>query len=740
MSYLTQQQYQALLTRPPPANWSGTWPPPVGSGPWPPGFPGPPPPPPGVPVNPQNWQRGQWVFNPAFRSAAGGATGGMPANFGQWAAPWQHWGVPSAQVPAGYNAHKRQQKQPDPSYWNTKLGDNGLGLENMHIRNDPAPPELHAPNTPWTWAPRELDAVEPDSQARARDARTQPQPQPSSRQAQARSEEHERARETLPPPRRASDDAYRQLQGHSSRDERERTLGRYGVDRPRDHRRQSSEPAPSGSVGRHSLVSERQRSNSTQRSHSHSQHHREREPETFTAKRELQPTFSPSIVRTPEYYRRNGSGSTGASSPTRQNSSSRSLGTIPETSPTPVSGERGQPLRAHATAPAQSFSSSRHVSSSAVSSASASASMSNITNAASFTEEPEPELLSPLVGVTPRMTTVDQRGSSSESRFRPSGSGAEYRTISTSDSLDSRSTTATSSRTSTMDGRSSAAPVSRSNTVDGRSRAVPSSRTSGQRTAVPSSRAVPSDPPLTSSRSTLLTHHSADTPAQRPLTRHHSEPIVVSENITPIPIPAPVPPSRNRPTPHPRTNTLPPSQQISRSSSSTSASSSDSASAPIYSRPSVSSNLNTSPMYSRPPTSASPIYSQPSSTPSPLYSQPSSNPSPMYSQPLDPKPSPVYSRPPTRSNNSSQPRRVREGYWNRRGDYLTPDLYVVYAPHDRAHPPDLADYPSEREGYRNHEGRFIRFDESRKELPDSIPLRGMPPRIPYERFVQYMYV
>ncbi|KZT22730.1 hypothetical protein NEOLEDRAFT_1180644 [Neolentinus lepideus HHB14362 ss-1] len=724
MSYLTQQQYQALLTRPPPANWSGTWPPPVGSGPWPPGFPGPPPPPPGVPVNPQSWQRGQWVFNPAFRSAAGGTAGGMPANFGQWAAPWQHWGVPSAQVPAGYNPYKRQPKQPDPSYWNTKLGDNGLGLENMHIRNDPAPPELHAPNTPWTWAPRELDASGPDSQARPRNIRSQSLPQSSSREAPSQTQEHERARESLPPPRRASDDAYRQLQGHSNRDDRQRTLERYGVDPPRDHRRQGSVPAPS----RNPSLSDRQHSSSAQHTHGH----RDREPETFTAKRELQPTFSPNIIRTPDYYRRNGSGSTRASSPTSLHSSSRSLDTIPESSPTPVSRERGQPLRAHASAPSQAFNSSlgmistsRHSSTSTLSSASALASLSNITNATSFTEEPEPELLSPLVGVTPRITTVDQRTSARASEFRSGTGDVEHRTISASDSQSARPTAATSSR---VDGRLSGAPASRSSAVDGRATAVSSSRAADARAVAVNPRAV-ADQPLTSSRSTILTHHSAVAASQRPITRHHSEPTVVNENMVPLPIPAPVPPNRNRPTPHPRANALPPSKQISRSSSSTSTSSTDSASAPIYSRPSATSNPNPSPVYSRPKPSASPIYSQPSSNPSPMYSQPS----PVYSQPSNTNPSPVYPRPPPQNGSPAQPRRVRKGYWNRRGDYLTPDMYIVYAPHDRVRPPDLADYPGEREGYRDHEGRFMPFDESRKELPESIPLRGMPPVIPYER-------
>jgi hypothetical protein len=76
---------------------------------------------------------------------------------------------------------------------------------------------------------------------------------------------------------------------------------------------------------------------------------------------------------------------------------------------------------------------------------------------------------------------------------------------------------------------------------------------------------------------------------------------------------------------------------------------------------------------------------------------------------------------------------VRFGYWNRRGDYLTMDKYVVYAPHDRANPPELEGYPSPTEGYKDHHGNFVQYDPSRRELPESLPRQGQPPQLPYEK-------
>ena len=98
--------------------------------------------PPPVPqgINPQQWMNGRWQPNPMFQPQAGMTQSGIP----QWA-PHPGWGVPmtAAQVAQAHafaqaqanNASGRRVPNPgDANYWSTKLSDNPLGLENMHIR------------------------------------------------------------------------------------------------------------------------------------------------------------------------------------------------------------------------------------------------------------------------------------------------------------------------------------------------------------------------------------------------------------------------------------------------------------------------------------------------------------------------------------------------------------------------------------------------------------------------------
>ena len=91
------------------------------------------------------------------------------------------------------------------------------------------------------------------------------------------------------------------------------------------------------------------------------------------------------------------------------------------------------------------------------------------------------------------------------------------------------------------------------------------------------------------------------------------------------------------------------------------------------------------------------------------------------------------SRPPVQEPSPPRyARKLRIGFWNRRGDHLTPSMNVVYAPHDRAYPEELRDYPGEREGYRDHYGSLAPWREDRPELPASLPYHGRPPTQPYE--------
>jgi hypothetical protein len=75
--------------------------------------------------------------------------------------------------------------------------------------------------------------------------------------------------------------------------------------------------------------------------------------------------------------------------------------------------------------------------------------------------------------------------------------------------------------------------------------------------------------------------------------------------------------------------------------------------------------------------------------------------------------------------------------WNRRGDYLTSDMHVVYAPPDKTYPAELSRYPDGKEGYYDAQlNQQVPWIEDRPELPASLPHRGLPPAQPYESVSQ----
>ena len=91
------------------------------------------------------------------------------------------------------------------------------------------------------------------------------------------------------------------------------------------------------------------------------------------------------------------------------------------------------------------------------------------------------------------------------------------------------------------------------------------------------------------------------------------------------------------------------------------------------------------------------------------------------------------------------PRPLRLGFWNRRGDHLwvsesslrngsprTSEMYIVYAPRAKANPPELSDYPAATEGFKNHEGKMIKYNPNIPELPESLPRHGEEPLRPYD--------
>ncbi|KAG2152754.1 hypothetical protein DEU56DRAFT_775819 [Suillus clintonianus] len=117
----------------------------------------------------------------------------------------------------------------------------------------------------------------------------------------------------------------------------------------------------------------------------------------------------------------------------------------------------------------------------------------------------------------------------------------------------------------------------------------------------------------------------------------------------------------------------------------------------------------------------------------------SSRPNPLPPPPME-RPNPAASAPPHQSPEPAHyTRRVRKGFWNRRGDYLTANSYVVYAPEDKAYPAELQHYPNETEGYKDQYGAFVPYLLERPELPASLPYHGRPPAQPYDSFVVYSY-
>lgn len=109
-------------------------------------------PPAPVGVNPQQWQNGRWMYT----APPGGVSNAHPPPS---VAGWNihsAWGVAQQYY---YPTQMQQQKQPEKSYWDTELSDNGLGLANMHIKCAISPSfccSLTGPNATLTFGPRIL--------------------------------------------------------------------------------------------------------------------------------------------------------------------------------------------------------------------------------------------------------------------------------------------------------------------------------------------------------------------------------------------------------------------------------------------------------------------------------------------------------------------------------------------------------------------------------------------------------
>ncbi|KAI0305125.1 hypothetical protein B0F90DRAFT_1701508 [Multifurca ochricompacta] len=694
-----------------------------------------PPVPPGV--NPQQWQNGRWMYT----APTGGVSSAQP--HGSYPPPsLVGWNIPAGWgITPQYYCPPQMQKQPDRSYWETKLTNNGLGLENMHIKQPvahtaPGDGKDKPPHTPWAWVPRELDDDTSQASSVAQ-YHNHPQPQqpspaghggtsaasgrqtgttttavigttgypvqghgvpplayfsvPADQQQQQQQQQRQRqeqpiandsgSRPTLPPPAIFSAHVRQQSNPHQTTTPTTHTQPS-AVPGPQLAASLSSQPTSSVPAlrGNHVLIAPTPQ--------------RPGQPESFTSVRQLRPTFSPAIVRTPNHYRHDSqsvvpsprvapwdeasgnSNSSGAPGSANKHLSGVMRGVVPS--------PRVLPWNSHARA--------------------------------NDGDSPTPAPRNPY-----------SRGESSRI-YDPSTRGLQ----------------AVQRSYSIPEPPRIAAPVSRQNSMP----VVPSNPDSH-----PGRPSIANLPQFAEEPGAVLS------PLIGTVSSESSESSTSTVIIAQSPPPLFIPPRYGRsPSPSPLHRR---SRTASRSSSPSSSSSSDSEdNSPLrrYRSPSASrsrhstysgrsGNSGNSGRSARSsghhgpyPVAHTPQGRSPASSVHTHRSSSSSNPLPT---PPQERRDPGFSLPPPQQPKpprGTYRRTLRYGFWNRRGDYLTMDKYVVYAPPDRANPTELEGYPSPTEGYLDHYGNFIKYDATRKELPESLPRQGQPPLLPYDKFVTYVYL
>ncbi|KAI0264734.1 hypothetical protein BC834DRAFT_970664 [Gloeopeniophorella convolvens] len=729
-----------------------------------------PPVPPGV--NPQQWQNGRWSYT-SGPGAQPQAAHPPPTALG--------WNVPSGWgVAAQYYYPPQAQKQPDRSYWDTQLTDNGLGLENMHIKKPvphPAPGESRdkPPHTPWAWVPRELDDDDDDIQeasttrhhhppppqqqsnpaghasapaaggwqvgtgasggpapANATSSYPsrgvpppayfaipgEPLPQPSSSSSQPSSGDSNR-RPVLPPAAVFSTHIRQQSNPQQSQQQTSSGFSSHSNTSsvtPTSSRFQSQPASTSTSLSSAG-------SQALQRSHTLAAPTPQRPglPESFTSVKQLRPTFSPAIVRTPNHYR------------TDRSNNHDSYAVVP----------------------------SPHVT--AYGAAGGSGSAGTTTSANRYLDHGPESVPSPRV--LPWMgSRADHNTSPTPSPRQPRPSRTEPSRI-----YESTRTTQPVQRSYSIPEpprAAAAAPVSRQSSMPVVPSA-PAAHAHGGRPSIanlahfaeepdamlsPLIGTVPSDSSESSTSTATLTAVAPVPVAESP------PPLFVPPRYARSPSPSPAP----RPRPRPRRSHA--ASPVSSSSSSESDDDSDDARRRQRYR-SRSASRNRRSTYSTrsghsghstnsgnsghsarhgappPPLPHTPQGRSPASTSSAHTQRSSASSSnPLPTPPQERRFAALLPPPPQLPPPRGAPgRRVRYGFWNRRGDYLV-DHYVVYAPPARANPPELEGYPLPLEGYRDHHGRFVRYDAGRVELPESLPRQGQPPMLPYDKFVTYLYL
>ncbi|KDR68462.1 hypothetical protein GALMADRAFT_231427 [Galerina marginata CBS 339.88] len=690
----SQQQRPYVMAQPPPS-WAQ-----------PPPFAGAPPIPPGVSVNPQQWQAGVWQINPAYKHNRNPQ---QQQQQQQQHVPWipsHHWmpsaaqaHQPQAQQPpssgqssqssqqASYNPFKRQPRAPSAEYLATKLSDNPLGLSNL----TPATVEEYyrqGHQTPWIWKPRELSDEE--------------DPTPSKQ-------------------------------------------------------RHATDPTSNGS--------------SPSQSRRHSESDVDQQPESFTSKIELQPTFSSKIVRTPDHYRNDSAHSSSPSSHRSSRSSIDSqLSSRMASLSTGSSSNTSAPLTRQSTMPLTSSSSfSSYYSSSPTKMEFASAPM--LTD--HLSDEPD-SMLSPLILTkTPMLAPPSNLRSVRNHHPNPLLATQSLDTIVELPSAPPSQQFGASATTSTHppqqhqqqggNGAYNAPSFSHANTMPN----LPKTQLSypPQMPVFPPPMPIPKnlDREAERDRDRERERDHRERPdrerdwerdRERLGTRHttYVDPHVSSAATTPSP-------RSHGPS---RPSSRPSSRQSSAHASPVHASNTTPPTYPTYPISSPPGSANPYPQQSG-LTSPSNGYSGGPSMTSPTYPSKLSNPLPAPPQMSARIPIPPGEIPNTSANlshsdyKSSKSNRIplimpvqkaepaqyherrRHGYWNQRGDHLTPNGYIVYAPPDRAYPDDLKTYPPVTEGYQDHNGKFASHC-LRPELPQSLPRHGQPPEIPYDAFIIWEWI
>ena len=392
------------------------------------------------------------------------------------------------------------------------------------------------------------------------------------------------------------------------------------------------------------------------------------EPEAFSGKGDLHPTFSPAIVRTPKYYsERTGTPSNGT--PTKSSSTRR------------ASDGPGVPL--HGTV---------------------------IPPLASMLPENVPSVLSPLIGATPR----------SSSSTIPGLGNITHGDISSSSS--SSSPSSSKDKPHRSHSRSHSRSKSLSKTDDRSHRSLSRTNTVTSRTMSPTGYDERPQPPVYYSSSSSSSMPQSARTVGRSKTYPTLDP--VSENQY----------SSTRRDSHDGRESRNPPTSISRASDAVKdlARSGGRTVGRSHTDPrfSHSATRTTSPLRTHSPARA---LSPRSATPSRSSSRtPSRSHTPTSSGVIVP-PVPVPPLPADASHRyrSSRKVRVRQGYWNRRGDCVTPDArYIIHAPPEHQNPPELSHLHQYH--FSSYDGKTIQWNRRMTEYPDSLPRRGQPARYPYE--------